>query len=721
MSERANLAAKTPEAKRDNSSSQTEKINFPQSINSPIDQILFLQRTVGNQAVQGLLKSGVIQAKLSIGRPGDIYEQEVDRVAEQVMRMPDLSESQSKRVSEDNKFPSIQRMCTDCEEELHRKTDEIQIQRICTECDEKVQRQDYLNIPSQSSQSQGQTPPGREPTREERESYGGLFPNLTEFRILRGPDNGYNCFAWAVGDDSRIITSGKLEEAGYSPGHELPAWTRYLSDQHGFVWHADGTDESADLVLFGESEHWIHHAARKADQPFGRMTFSSKMGGGETKTPVILHALRDLEGGGYGKALRSFWRASEPVKQVEGNYIQRMCSECEEELHRQPMEEGPFHNVGAASSRERSRQACPERSRRDGARTSIYDHGLMLQREPMEQDETLQTKGSSRESPEVSPSVESQINSIRGGGESLPESIRAFFEPRFREDFSGVRVHTDSKANESAKAVNALAYTMGQDVVFGSGQYAPETESGKKLIAHELSHVVQQNRGSVKLQRQHVPDTGFRYTPPETVKRSIFEIQRIVGTTADGVYGENTRIAVEKYQTELKAVGFYSDVLDGKWGKNTEAAHVAFATAPNTKREGYNCAGFAFKDYEKHSLAATKAIYSTMTQLSSCSDSCRPFQHKFWFWEFEWQGTQPKTNVILDFHTVGGQTNSKGKGPRQVMSKDGQRPVEGPNPPLDWEPKSGPGIDQITGKPIPNTHREVSNVELKCYCNDELP
>ena len=224
-----------------------------------------------------------------------------------------------------------------------------------------------------------------------------------------------------------------------------------------------------------------------------------------------------------------------------------------------------------------------------------------------------------------------------------------------------------------------------------------------------------------ELQRQYVPDTGFRYTPPETVKRSIFEIQRIVGTTADGVYGENTRIAVEKYQTELKAVGFYTDILDGKWGDNTEAAHVAFAIAPNLERRRYNCAGFAFKDYEFHSRAATKAIYSTMTKPSGCSDPCEPFQYKFWLWEFRWQGTQPKTNIIMDFHTVGGQTNSEGKGPRLVMSKDGERPVEGPKPPLDWEPKSGPGIDQITGKPIPNTHREVSNIELKCYCSDELP
>ncbi len=724
MGERAKATIKTPEPKRDNSVSQTQKTNFSESTGSPIDQIFFLQTTVGNQAVQGLIKSGVIQAKLTIGQPGDIYEQEADRVAEQVMRMPDPSKAQSKRVSEDNKFPSIQKMCTDCEEELQRQTQDSELERLELGLSSQeelhrqpiVQRQDYFNTPSQSPQS-GQTPPGREPTREERESYGGLFPNLTEFRVLRGPDDGYNCFAWAVGDDSRIITSDTIwGEGGYSSN--LDGWTNYLRDKHGFGKYVDRPNKNADLVLFGESEQMIYHAARKAEQPFERMTFSSKLGDGG-KTPVILHALLDLEGKAYGKALRSFWRSGEPVKQIEGNYIQRMCTDCEKELQRQPMEEGTLHHVGAPFLRQD--RLWRDSSRLEAAPTSIYDHGLILQRQPEEDEELVQTKEVSDSIPEASPSVESQINSIRGGGQPLPESTRAFFEPRFGQDFSKVRVHTDSQANESAKSVNALAYTVGQDIVFSAGNYSPDTESGKKLIAHELTHVVQRTGTNTSLQRQHVPDTGFRYTPPETVKRSIFEIQRIVGTTADGVYGENTRIAVEKYQTELKAVGFYSDILDGKWGDNTEAAHIAFAIAPNLERRGYNCAGFAFKDYEFHSRAATKAIYSTMTELSSCSDPCEPFQYKFWLWEFRWQGIQPRTNIIMDFHTVGGQTNSNGKGPRQVMSKDGERPVEGPKPPLGWEPRSGPGTDQITGEPIPNTHRQVSNVELKCYCSDELP
>ena len=102
------------------------------------------------------------------------------------------------------------------------------------------------------------------------------------------------------------------------------------------------------------------------------------------------------------------------------------------------------------------------------------------------------------EDEEAGSDIDLQINAIKGGGQPLPESVRNFFEPRFGHDFSKVRVHTDSKAAESARAVNAFAYTVGRDVVFGLGQFAPGTLEGRKLVAHELTHVVQQGGSSVK-------------------------------------------------------------------------------------------------------------------------------------------------------------------------------------------------------------------------------
>jgi len=85
----------------------------------------------------------------------------------------------------------------------------------------------------------------------------------------------------------------------------------------------------------------------------------------------------------------------------------------------------------------------------------------------------------------------------RGGGSPLEGGVKAEMESRLGHDFSDVRVHTDGTAAASAQAVQAHAYTVGHEVVFGSGQYAPGTDAGKHTLAHELTHVVQQRNGPV--------------------------------------------------------------------------------------------------------------------------------------------------------------------------------------------------------------------------------
>jgi hypothetical protein len=114
--------------------------------------------------------------------------------------------------------------------------------------------------------------------------------------------------------------------------------------------------------------------------------------------------------------------------------------------------------------------------------------------EPEEEEEEIQTKRAGGQTPYGGRGTEAQIHSIRGGGHPLPASARTFFEPRLGYDFSQVRVHTDTQAAGSAKAINSRAFTMGHDIVFGAGQYAPETDQGQRLLAHELTHVVQQDR-----------------------------------------------------------------------------------------------------------------------------------------------------------------------------------------------------------------------------------
>src|SRR5437660_1603706 len=91
--------------------------------------------------------------------------------------------------------------------------------------------------------------------------------------------------------------------------------------------------------------------------------------------------------------------------------------------------------------------------------------------------------------PGVPPSVHA---ALRSSGHPLDPATRAFMEAGFGHDFSRVRIHADDQAAASARAVHALAYTVGRGVVFGAGQYAPGTTAGRRLLAHELAHVVQQ-------------------------------------------------------------------------------------------------------------------------------------------------------------------------------------------------------------------------------------
>lgn len=103
---------------------------------------------------------------------------------------------------------------------------------------------------------------------------------------------------------------------------------------------------------------------------------------------------------------------------------------------------------------------------------------------------SLQRRGENGSASFVIPPIVHTV--LDSPGQPLDPQTRAFMESRFGYDFSQVRVHVDERATNSAQAVNALAYTVGRDVVFGIGQYAPGSSAGQRLLTHELTHVIQQ-------------------------------------------------------------------------------------------------------------------------------------------------------------------------------------------------------------------------------------
>ena len=120
--------------------------------------------------------------------------------------------------------------------------------------------------------------------------------------------------------------------------------------------------------------------------------------------------------------------------------------------------------------------------------------------------ETLQRKPAGSAPSAAAPAIVDRV--LESPGRPLDRATRGFFEPRFGNDFSRVRIHTDSHAADSARAVNALAYTVNDHIVFGSGRFDPSAQAGRQLLAHELAHVTQQQDGRSSLLRRQLGNQG---------------------------------------------------------------------------------------------------------------------------------------------------------------------------------------------------------------------
>ncbi|RCJ38508.1 hypothetical protein A6769_08870 [Nostoc punctiforme NIES-2108] len=163
------------------------------------------------------------------------------------------------------------------------------------------------------------------------------------------------------------------------------------------------------------------------------------------------------------------------------------------------------------------REALPEEEE-ELQMKSLADTNISLQREALpEEEEELQMKSLAdtnislqRQGGGVAATsdLETSIQQQRGSGQPLSDDIRQPMEQAFGTDFSNVKIHTDSRSDQLNQSIQARAFTTGQDIFFRQGEYAPESHGGKELLAHELTHVVQQN-GSA-LGRKLLPDQGIK-------------------------------------------------------------------------------------------------------------------------------------------------------------------------------------------------------------------
>jgi hypothetical protein len=251
-------------------------------------------------------------------------------------------------------------------------------------------------------------------------------------------------------------------------------------------------------------------------------------------------------------------------------------------------------------------------------------------------------------------------------------------EARFGHDFGAVRVHADHIAGDLAHQLQARAFTTGNRIFFASGEFQPDQTGGKRLLAHELTHVVQQSLSGRGMHRW---------------------IQRTVSGCLN-----------------CRPYCSYDNSAD---------------------LSSYNCAGLAHRAYDYKSLAATKALLAQGASLE-CDTSCYEVgMVKHWLWEFDsriedssGKVLPQEVNGVLvdswhDFHTVAGPTagDPVAKESDEFYSKDGRRPVYGPGVAPEFKPlvrtqtthntpADTPAVD-ANGQPI---YKVNSNITESCYC-----
>jgi hypothetical protein len=194
-------------------------------------------------------------------------------------------------------------------------------------------------------------------------------------------------------------------------------------------------------------------------------------------------------------------------------WVQRQDEE--EELQASPLVQ-PFGGLRVQRQEEEELQASPLVQPFGGLRVQRQEEEE-LQAKPVIQ---RQADGSF----DAGPELEGRLAAHKGGGSSLPDDVRVFMEPRFGADFSGVRVHTSGEAVQMNKDLRAQAFTHGQDIYLGAGRYEPGTTAGKRLLAHELTHVVQQTGG--RLQSKAAPSRALGQPVQQQVPMRDGVVQR---------------------------------------------------------------------------------------------------------------------------------------------------------------------------------------------------
>lgn len=416
------------------------------------------------------------QPKLTINQPNDPYEQEADAVAEKVMRMPAPKAEPAFFQPSPVIVSPVQRKCAACEEEEKQKkqeedTDaapqkpekEFDIQRKCEACahEKKIQPKSAISM-IQREEGAGGNNAGEATTEPAPFRLSPLFNPQPNPSFIRQPDN------------LLVPQSGSPEIPGLN----------YLPVMEGL--NRRGVPFASTLADDANAEYMRQYEWYKS---LGIGNVAKNLAG---KSALFKAILPDDIGTNPDASLANWTTPMATDAAVSADY--------------------PFQWENDARN-----------TKVFNLKTLTHDWlGRKVARKcaDCEKEEIHRQEAGTGSTPDVTDSVE---QTLQLSGQPMSSSVLNFMEERFGADFSNVQIHNDAQANASAEEINALAYTHENHIAFAEGQYQPDTEEGRTLLAHELTHVLQQTGtvqrvpkdGDPTCEIGHQEFAGFNLNPPE--------------------------------------------------------------------------------------------------------------------------------------------------------------------------------------------------------------
>ncbi|MGH7391498.1 MAG: DUF4157 domain-containing protein [Candidatus Rokuibacteriota bacterium] len=235
-----------------------------------------------------------------------------------------------------------------------------------------------------------------------------------------------------------------------------------------------------------------------------------------------LHPALRLQRSLGNRAVRGLIQAKLSVGSADDPYERQADHIADQVMRGGPVDVGGMASLAAGGRVQRACPSCEEE----------LAYSARLDKKCPRCERAIRRKETCADAPDVTPDLEHELGGLRAeGGRPLPGSLRTSLETRLGFDLGDVRLHTGGRAADTARALDARAFTLGRDVVFGAGQYAPDTANGQRLIAHELAHTIQQGAVGAALApasravgdaAPHAVDVGARPGSPRHIQRVSF-------------------------------------------------------------------------------------------------------------------------------------------------------------------------------------------------------